>query len=283
MRRLLPTLAIIVLCVGAILMAGEPNKSSNTKDNRAADEPKPTLTTTKEDENSATASNEANNDPPHWYTPLKRPEWWLVVAAFLTIFIIGWQAVETRYAAQATRDSVGAIQQQAGIMERQAKASEDAAQASRKTAESIIKIERAWIDVYLKRVGPALYQMEVTNCGRTVAQIEDYSLVPKLSAPEEKINAPHNFEHSTTVYCSKLLEPRDEPWIAVKLNLVEDLGKEDFAAVWSNNRGLAYYGIMRYNDTAGEPHETQFCYCFNASQGSRYLERVQAAEYNKHT
>jgi hypothetical protein len=207
----------------------------------------------------------------------------LVIIGGFTLIAIWIQAKETAKSAQAAADSVMAIQKQTLILERQAKASEDAAQASRKTAESIIKIERAWIDVYLKRVGPAEYQMEVTNCGRAVAQIKEYSLIPKLSAPEEKISAPYNFEHSTTVYCSKLLEPRDELWIAAKLNLAEHLGKEDFATVWSNNRGLAYYGIMRYNDTAGEPHETEFCYYFNASQGSRYLERVQAAEYNKHT
>ncbi len=136
------------------------------------------------------------------------------------------------------------------------------------------------------KVGPAVYNLEFTNCGRTVAQIKEYSLVPKLSAATEKLTEAsklRNFERSKTVYYSKLLEPRDKPWIAGELNLVVELGREDFDAVWNNNKSLAYYGIVKDDDISGEAHETEFCYWFNAAPDYRCLLRVQAPEYNKHT
>jgi hypothetical protein len=221
-----------------------------------------------------------NNQSPEGNSPA---QWILVIVTAITAGFICWQAWETRRAARAAADSVIAIQRQTGVLERQAKASEDAAQASQKTAEAIVKIERAWIDVYLTRFTSTEYRMEVTNCGRTVAKIKNYSLASKLSDPGEKTTTPYNFEYSTRVSCSKLLEPRDTAWIAMTLNLIKDLGKEDLAAVWNKKKGLAYYGIIRYDDTAGEPHETEFCYYFEAAQESRCLLRVQAAEYNTHT
>ena len=269
-------LTVVSLCLIAGLVAGQPYKRPDAKGSHAAKESTADSLASDDKTNPLTHPMTPVMTPPRWYAPLKRAEWWLVVGAFFTLFVIGWQAVETRRAAQATQKSTEAI-------ERQARASEDAAKAANRTAESIIKIERAYIDVYLMKDGPAVYNMEVTNCGRTVAKIKEYSLVPKLSAPAEKVGTPYNFEYSKTVYCSKLLEPRDKPWIAERLNLVESLGREDFAAVWDNKRGLAYYGIIRYDDIAGEPHETEFCYYFNSARNYRCLLRVEASEYNKHT
>ncbi len=176
--------------------------------------------------------------------------------------------------------------QQTRVLVRQAKASENAVIIVNKTAEAIVKIERAWIDVYLMKVGPAVYQMEVTNCGRTLARIKGYSLVPRLSPPMEKLpgdSRPYNFQTTQMVYASKLLEPREKPWIAEGLNLVQSLGKEDFADVWANRKALSYYGVVKYEDVAGEPHETEFCYYFDSSANYRCLLRVNAPEYNKHT
>lgn len=215
--------------------------------------------------------NGGNKQPPNGDSPA---QWILVIVTTITAGFICWQAWETRRAARAAADSVIAIQGQTSVLERQAKAIEEAGRAT-------IRIERAFIDVYLIRTGEAVYQMEVTNCGRTVAKIKQYCLVPKLS-PVIAV-ATDTFEHSRTIYCSKFLEPRDEPWISEELNLVQSLGREDFAAIWGKTKNLAYYGVVRYEDIAGELHETQFCYHFNAAPERRCLERGNADEYNKHT
>jgi hypothetical protein len=79
-----------------------------------------------------TASADAHS--PHWYT---LPEWWLFILGVPTLFIFGWQAFETRRAAEATRDSVD-------LMERQAEeARGTTAQQTRDVQASIAEATRA--------------------------------------------------------------------------------------------------------------------------------------------
>lgn len=40
---------------------------------------------------------------------LSRPEWWLVFAAFVTLIVIAWQAVEMRRATQAMRENTDVV------------------------------------------------------------------------------------------------------------------------------------------------------------------------------
>jgi hypothetical protein len=58
-------------------------------------------------------------DHPIIYAALKRPEWWLVVAALLTLCAIAYQAREMRRATAAMSKSTDAVNRQAEIMERQ--------------------------------------------------------------------------------------------------------------------------------------------------------------------
>ncbi len=111
-----------------------------------------------------------------WHLFLNNPEWALVGVGILTMFVIGWQAVETRLAAQAsqqaigimerqtkatedaakaTQDSVATIQEQLVLMERQAQATEEAANAAIKTVDVMISRERARIEI--EPVGIQIY------------------------------------------------------------------------------------------------------------------------------
>jgi len=45
----------------------------------------------------------------HWFLSPGKPEWWLVFAAFATLFVIAWQAVEMRRATQAMRDNTNVL------------------------------------------------------------------------------------------------------------------------------------------------------------------------------
>src|SRR5712692_1954023 len=163
------------------------------------------------------------------------------------------------------------IKRQADIMAGQTKDTATAAKAAShnaiatlKSVEAFKNAERAWVDVYLTKIGPAVYNLEVKNCGRTVAKIKEFCLIPKLSPSPETLpeaSKIYDFENSTTVRRSKLLVP-DDPWVILTINLVTNLGKEDFASVWANKIGLVYYGILRYDDISDEAHETYFCYLF---------------------
>lgn len=88
----------------------------------------------------------------HWSESLNQPEWWVVVAAFLTLFVISWQSIETRRAAEATQKSAAAVEGQSVILrdsvdaaEKSADAARDSAMTARISAETLIHAERAWI------------------------------------------------------------------------------------------------------------------------------------------
>lgn len=59
--------------------------------------------------------DQTDSDPPKWYAPLKRPEWWLVGAAFLTLYVVWRQVRESVKATKAMRDSIRL--QQAGMQQ----------------------------------------------------------------------------------------------------------------------------------------------------------------------
>jgi len=63
-------------------------------------------------------------DPPAIYAAMKRPEWWLVIAAAFTLAVIAYQAREMRRATAVMQKSTDAVQRQTDILERSTAASE---------------------------------------------------------------------------------------------------------------------------------------------------------------
>jgi hypothetical protein len=196
----------------------------------------------------------------------------------------------------AALKTLSAIQRQADIYQRQtdilqesvsvsrtaAEAARNSAAATLKSVEAFKNAERAWVEARLTKKGPAVYQLEIVNCGRTVAKITGYMLKPVLSRIKEGIPEFPVIDEGTLFRSSKLLVPSDEPWIPAQLNLVVILGREDFDLVWENRRGFSYYGVIHYKDISDEPHLTEFCYYFDF-ESDKTLFRVEAPEYNRHT
>lgn len=88
----------------------------------------------------------------HWYTPLTRPEWWLVLVGFLTLGLIWWQAKKTADAAEATKESAAVMEEQTAILkdsvaaaEKNAAAARDAAAIARIGTDAMLNSERAWV------------------------------------------------------------------------------------------------------------------------------------------
>jgi hypothetical protein len=100
----------VLLAVSAFLadsMSGQPNKTARNGEAVAAQsQPAVVLATPDHQNSSQTYQSKPEADPPKWYAPFERPDWWLVLAAFMTCGVVGWQSYETRKSAEATRDSV---------------------------------------------------------------------------------------------------------------------------------------------------------------------------------
>ena len=122
----------------------------------------------------------------------------LVAVGFITAIFIGWQALETRRAAQAAANSVGEIRRQADIMESQkgvleqsvraaqdnAIAAKEGAEATNKNVEMFISKERARVRITLKplnlttpQFGVYVVEFNVTNCGPSTAFIANSGCV----------------------------------------------------------------------------------------------------------
>ena len=92
------------------LVSGLPNERADAPNtNIQAESPqRPTPNSVNDPTDKTTAPDD---NSPKWYATLKRPEWWLVFVAFLTLGVIAWQAWETRRAVQVGRDSAKATNQ----------------------------------------------------------------------------------------------------------------------------------------------------------------------------
>ncbi|MGA2372772.1 MAG: hypothetical protein ABSG11_19090 [Candidatus Korobacteraceae bacterium] len=100
MRRALLITALVIL---AIRMSGQPNKRGNASPPNPQPQPPSTVTNSENYDKPHTQAAESDANPPHWYTPLKRPDWWLVIIAFSTGCAIVYQANEMTNATKEMR------------------------------------------------------------------------------------------------------------------------------------------------------------------------------------
>lgn len=105
MRRLA---ILAVAAVMAIGVSGQPDKTADAKQQKANDAP----SLVDAPKGSADHQAQADSDSGKWYTPLERPEWWLVGAAFLTLYAVWRQVRESAKATKAMQDSI-ALQEKA--------------------------------------------------------------------------------------------------------------------------------------------------------------------------
>jgi len=215
-----------------------------------------------------------------WQLFLNNPEWALVVVGILTIFVIGWQAVETRRAAEASQLAIG-------IMERQTKAAEDAAIAARTNAEAFIASERARVVAELRqcalRTGGKWYRedgasfdvadiltgkhlihkLAITNLGRTPAEMFNYEirLGPLI---EGSPYSPNLLPSQTVVNLNDFLSG-GETRVLQRINIFEA-----FNSVLVGKEKGAICIILKYGDiiTGGsaelrKEHATQLLYYYD--------------------
>jgi hypothetical protein len=96
-------MAVMLFCI-SVRVSGQPNQTSNSKDRNP--DPKCPASISSEDHSVTNYyPQKAEADPPKWYTPFERPDWWLVVIAAATGLAIAYQAREMKRATEAMKES----------------------------------------------------------------------------------------------------------------------------------------------------------------------------------
>jgi hypothetical protein len=90
-----------------------------------------------------------NADSPKEDTPIRKPEWWLVILGFPTLAFVGWQAWETRNAAKATQKSAENASQQIDLY---------------------VNAERARMTMEVGELGRS-FTIESENTGKAIAKV----------------------------------------------------------------------------------------------------------------
>jgi hypothetical protein len=92
MKLLVLAVLLSVACLLAVAgsVSGQPNQATDDKQHHA--ENRTQAVRVSDHERAAQHTRETDNDPPHWYTPLKRPEWWLVGFGFGAV-IVAWRTL----------------------------------------------------------------------------------------------------------------------------------------------------------------------------------------------
>lgn len=203
-----------------------------------------------------------------------------ILAALCTLRALKQQTIAIRKQGITMKRQTMHIARQALSMRRQttllrqsADAAKTSAESAETTANALIATERAWVDVRLAKQGPAIYFVEITNYGRTVARIKEIGLVCSLS--------PGSNGTITTYQRDKLLVP-NLPWNAFTLNLVQALGNETLQKVRSGELALEYCAIVRYESIRPDC-QSECRYFYNTAVNCDCLVPVEAPEYNTHT
>jgi hypothetical protein len=239
---------------------------------------------------SQTHQGATNPNPPKWYTPLKRPEWWLVGVGFITLGLIYWQAKKTAEAAEATQRATEAIKGQTTILEGSVAAAEKSAEAAKLNAQAVINSERPWLFIKTSDPGQsprtAIVTFTFINRGRTPAEVTAHYVDRFFCIPDNLPPVPEyplaGYELSHKLY----LAPEDT-------FSLDSLNSRDFSDdAWKEasipNAGgrykwLVFQGHVVYRDLiTREQHETRFCYFLspNAWVG---LIPCGPPGYNQHT
>lgn len=101
---------IFTVCILAIGVSGQPNKSRNAPQDRSQDQSQPTIFNLENCNSPGTQPANPNDDTPDWNTAIKRavktPDGWLVIVAAITGLAILYQAREMARATKEMRRSI---------------------------------------------------------------------------------------------------------------------------------------------------------------------------------
>ena len=198
-------------------------------------------------------SKSPNSDPPCWHKLLLWPEGITAWAIIATLFVIGWQAWETRRSADATNN---------------------AAQAALLNTQISIRSARAWIVIKVESAGKNKFHFKAVNVGGTPANIisiRGFPRVVRLNRVEPPLD---NKEGESLLGTPPCLLPATADCTALFCNIEELRGTdsvEDFLRYLASGLfEIWFYGRVVYFDvleTAPQtPHQTDWFFLEVASR-----------------
>jgi hypothetical protein len=235
-----------LICLGAFIVAGKPYEGAEP-DKRPPQQEVSTAPTSNGAHNPDTHTQKAGDNAPDWHAAIKRSDWWLVVAAFATLGIVCWQAVEM---AKATR-----------VMERSTKASEEGIvfMIEKERARLVVEIDplELWSSDDIWKVG-----IKVVNHGATKAFIRDARFLPCVEGLDWKpIGADIYLVMKLPAVISPDLEAHPDGPIQNGVNITRecwDIDVETARAVYNDERKLFVFGFIDYDDIFGNGHRHLF-------------------------
>lgn len=139
---------VIIIFTSAVNLSGQEKNSPGLSKQDRNNQTSPTVEFTfVHNEASKPDAKAADPQSPHWYASA---EWWLFILGVPTLAVLGWQANESRRAANAARD---------------------AAIVARLSAQAVLDSERPWIAISVESLARNQFIFRATNTGRTPANI----------------------------------------------------------------------------------------------------------------
>ena len=204
----------------------------------------------------------------HWWAD---SAWWLVIIAGVTGIFIGWQAWETRKAANSAQDTAKAALTQAEYLA----ASERAWMVVRIEGESIPPVTRESIlydksDMSPVRTG---FEARMTNRGKTPAYL--------IESGHQGVIMPHNESLPAIAgpYEDRGVEKGILKWEGDGLPLQPNADiLKSFLGTWCKDAGklqsgsdvLWVYGYVIYRDAFKQQRETYYCVRWNSGVGTNH-------------
>jgi hypothetical protein len=217
------------------VMAGQPNQTANRKKQQA----ETASVAMRIQKSPPDHQSQAYPDPPKWYAPLKRPEWWLVAAAFLTLYAVCRQVRESANATKAMRDSIR-LQE----------------------AKMVVTInkERPYVVVTAEMVGKDEFIFRAANKGNTPARIMSVWYCPVVTKRGGSVVIPPDEKTAESLISHPpLLLPPDGTFFVFRWGVTEMKGIS-LPPIAS----LHFYGRIRYSNTLesnqAAAYETRWLY-----------------------
>jgi hypothetical protein len=264
---------VLVLIFMAIVVSGKPNQAPPKIQDTPNPQARAPLPVNNQNETTYYA-NKADENPPRWYAALKRPEWWLVLVAALTGYVIWLQAKEMAKATSA--------------MERQTEATRIAADAALLNAQAVINAERPWfvVTIELHMGYPGFYNIKITNKGRTPGILEEVFVETYFIENPSDLPSPPLYSNGCIGPNDNLFVTGDSYTIPPHFNASLEI-EERRKSPNNNPTDLRIaYGKLTYSDRLiGDKsseiiHETRWCFYW--FQAEKRWVRCGSDEYMRH-
>jgi hypothetical protein len=199
-------------------------------------------------------------DHPILYAALKKPEWYLVILALLTLYVINKQAREMARATNEMKRSTAAVEKQADILERQTRAVENSVELQKTLKRQWVNLENWKLKgeqvnrANVKSIFVGI-SFDVTNPTDMLLQLRHVEIFALEGNQVKSPNIP--------------LSPT-EPYLAffqIKLN------ERETSEYFSDSLRLLIFGNIDFKDNFGEKRSQAFGYiCMGGITGTGFRQ-----------